>query len=321
MMSRNILQVVGALLLGLSGWAAAQHYPDRPIRIVVPQAAGGSMDTNARAMSEYIVREIGQNIVIENRGGANGILAGEMVARASHNGYTVLYTSNSIINNQLVHAKPPFDVLKDFAPLTNVGKLPGYLILVNAQVPVQSFKELLDLGKNAATPFRYGSGGMGNSQHLLGQLINSKTGTKFLHVPYKGLPIAALLSNEIQLVFAAPTTVMAHIKTGRIKALAVTSAKRWNGLPDVPATSEVIPDFVYEAAWHGMFAPAGTNRAILMKLQGEVAKAIRIPKLREHFENGGYSVVGDTPEEFRRFLETDLKNVREHMRIAEFKPE
>lgn len=320
-MNRVLNTAIGILLCISAGVAAGQQYPERPIRIVVPQAAGGSMDTNARAMAEYIVRELGQNIVIENRGGANGILAGEMVARASPNGYTVLYTSNSIINNQLVHAKPPFDVLKDFAPITNVGKLPGYLVLVNAQVPVQSFKELLDLGKNAASPVRYGSGGMGNSQHLLGQLINSKTGTKFLHVPYKGLPIAALLSNEIQLVFAAPTTVMAHIKSGRLKALAVTSAKRWNGLPEVPATSEVIPEFIYEAAWHGMFAPAGTPRPVMMRLQGEVAKAIRIPKLREHFENGGYAVLGDTPEEFRRFLETDLKNVREHMRIAGFKPE
>jgi tripartite-type tricarboxylate transporter receptor subunit TctC len=199
--------------------------------------------------------------------------------------------------------------------------MPGYLVLVNAQVPAQTFKELIELSKNSREPLRYGSGGIGNSQHLLGELINARTGTKFVHIPYKGLPITPLLANEIQVAFAAPTTVMPHIKAGRLRALAVTSPKRWSGLPDVPATSEVIPGFVYEAAWHGIFAPARTSRAIIMRMQSEVAKAIRVPKLRELLEAGGYVPLADTPEEFRRFLEGELKASREYMRIANVKPE
>lgn len=300
---------------------AAQGYPDRPIRMVVPQTAGGSMDTNARALSDIVSRELGQNIVIDNRGGANGIIAGETVAHAVPDGYTFLYSSNSIINNQLVKAKPPFDILRDFDPVTDVAKMPGYLILVNTQVPAQTFKELIELSKNAREPIRYGTGGIGNSQHLLGELINARTGTKFVHIPYKGLPITPLLANEIQLAFAAPTTVLQHIKAGRLRALAVTSTKRWGGLPDVPTTSEVIPGFIYEAAWHGIFAPARTPRAIVLRMRAEVAKAIRIPKMRELLETGGYVPLGDTPEEFRRFLEGELKASREYMRIAGVKPE
>jgi tripartite-type tricarboxylate transporter receptor subunit TctC len=279
------------------------------------------MDTNGRALADILSRELGQNIVIDNRGGANGIIAGETVAHALPDGYTFLYTSNSIINNQLVKAKPPFDVLRDFEPVTDVAKMPGYLVLVNAQVPVQTFKELIELSKTAREPLRYGSGGIGNSQHLLGELINARTGTKFVHIPYKGLPITPLLANEIQVAFAAPTTVMQHIKAGRLRALAVTSPKRWSGLPDVPTTAEIIPGFVYEAAWHGIFAPAKTPRAIVLRMQSEVAKAIRVPKLRELLEAGGYVPLADTPEEFRRFLEGELKASREYMRIANVKPE
>lgn len=300
---------------------AAQSYPDRPIRMVVPQTAGGSMDTNGRALADILSREFGQNIVIDNRGGANGIIAGEMVAHAPADGYTLLYTSNSIINNQLVKAKAPFDVLRDFEPVTNVGKLPGYLVLVNSTVPVQTFKELIELSKSSREPLRYGSGGIGNAQHLLGELFNARVGTKFVHIPYKGLPITPLLANEIQIAFAAPTTVLQHIKAGRLRALAVTSPKRWSGLPDVPTTGEVIAGFVYEAAWHGIFAPAKTPRAILMRWQTEVAKAIRVPKMRELLEGGGYVPVGDMPEEFRHFLEGELKQGREYMRIAGVKPE
>ncbi len=320
-MTIRILVSLGLIAYALTTNAAEQKYPDRPIRMVVPQAAGGSMDTNGRALADILSRELGQNVVIDNRGGANGIIAGEMVAHAAPDGYTLLYTSNSIINNQLVKAKAPFDVLRDYEPVTNVGKLPGYLVLVNSTVPAQTFKELIELSKTAREPLRYGSGGIGNAQHLLGELFNARAGTKFVHIPYKGLPITPLLANEIQVAFAAPTTVLQHIKAGRLRALAITSPKRWSGLPEVPTTSEIIPGFVYEAAWHGIFAPAKTPRSIILRWQAEVAKAIQVPKMRELLENGGYVPVGDMPEEFRKFLEGELKQGREYMRIAKVQPE
>jgi len=310
-----VMTLVASVVAGPS-WS--QAYPARPIRMVVPQPAGGSMDSNARALCEHLARELGQNFVVDNRGGANGIIAGELVAKAAPDGYTVLYTSNSFINNQLVQAKPPFDILRDFAPITNVANLPGYLILVNAQVPAHSMKELIDLSKNTRDVMRFGSGGIGNSQHLLGELINTRAGTQLMHVPYKGFApmITALLGNEVQVAFGAPTTVIQHIKSGRLRVLAITSAKRWPGMPEVPTTGETLPGFVYEAAWHGMFAPAATPKTIIARLQAEVAKAIRIPRMREHLENGGYVPLANTPDEFRRFLEAELKNVREYMRIA-----
>lgn len=188
-------------------------------------------------------------------------------------------------------------------------------------MPAQTLKELLELAKNARDPVRYGSGGIGNSQHLLGELLNARTGSKFMHIPYKGLPIVPLLANEIQLVFASPITVMQHIKGGRLRAIAVTAAKRWHALPEVPTAGETIPGFVYEPGWHGIFSPARPPRAIVTRWQNEVIKALKVPKLREYFENGGNEPVGSTAEEFRRFLEVDLKSVAENLRLAGVKPE
>src|SRR6476660_5201282 len=186
----------------------------------------------------------------------------------------MLYTSNSFANNQLVYRKLPFDVMRDFAPITDVAKLPGYLILVNTQVPVRTLKELIELSKTASPPLRYGSGGIGNSQHLLGEIFNNRSG-----------------------------------------------AKRWAVMPEVPTVSETVPGFVFEAAWHGMFAPAGTPAAIVARIQSEVAKAAQVPRLREFYEAGGYVMVADTPAEFRAFLKRYFSDTTEHMRIAKVQPE
>ena len=323
-MRRSVALVFALLASFIACFAWGQNYPTRPIRMIVPQPAGGTMDTNARALSEFLERALGQNIVIDNRAGANGIIAGETVAKSAPDGHTLLYTSNSFINNQIMYKKLPFDVMRDFAPITNVGNLPGYLVLVNAQLPAQSMKELIELSKSVRDPVRFGSGGIGNSQHLLGELINARSGARLMHVPYKGFApmITALLGNEVQVAFGAPTTVIQHIKSGRVRVLAITSVKRWSGMPEVPTVAEAgIPGFAFEAAWHGMFAPAATPKAIVARLQQEVAKAIAIPKMRQLLEAGGYVPVGDTPAEFRKFLEADLKKIAEIARIANVQPE
>jgi tripartite-type tricarboxylate transporter receptor subunit TctC len=301
---------------------AADKYPSRPIRIIVPQPAGGTMDTNGRALAEHLSRAWGQSIVIDNRAGANGIIAAETVAKAAPDGYTLMYTSNSLINNELVQKKPTYHVLTDLAPITNVASLPGYLVLVNPQVPAKSMKELIEVAKSA-TPVRFGSGGIGNSQHLLGELINARAGTKMIHVPYRGFApmITAMLGNEVQVAFGAPTTVIQHIKSARARVLAITGAKRWSGMPDVPTVGETIPGFAFEAAWHGMFAPGKTPPALVMRIRDDVVNAIKIPKMREFLEAGGYVPVGDTPAEYRKFLEADLKRIAEYMRIAKVEPE
>ncbi len=320
--SRALLLLLGAAIIPPAAWA--QQYPTRPIRMLIPQPAGGTMDTVARAVSDPVSRALGQNIIIDNRSGANGIIAGETLAKAVPDGHTLLYTSASLANNQLVHKKLPFDVTRDFAPVTLVASLPGYLILVHPQLAAQSVRELIELSKNTQKPVFYGSSGVGNSQHLLGELINARTGAKLSHVPYKGfaLIINAVMGNELQVAFGSPVTVVAHIKAGRLRALAYTGAKRYVGTPDVPTVAESgIPGFVYQASWHAMFAPAATPPAIITRIRDEVSKAVHAPKMRERLEAGGHVAIAGTPAELRDFLKTYLKDTAEQMRIAGVKPE
>jgi tripartite-type tricarboxylate transporter receptor subunit TctC len=300
------------MLVLCAGAVHAQNYPVRPIRMVVPQPAGGTMDTVMRALGEQLSRQMGQQFVIDNRGGANGLIAGELVAKSAPDGYTMIYTSNSLANNQLVMEKPPFDMLRDYAPVTLVVRSGGYNVVIHPQVPAQTFKELLELSRSGRAQIHYGSGGVGNSQHLLGELINKRAGAKFVHVPYKGLApvITAVISNEIQLAFASALTVVQHIKGGRLRALATSGAKRWQGLPDVPTLSEAgMPGFVYDPAWHAMFAPAATPRVIVERMHAEVVKALTSPRMRETMELGGHTPIGSTPSEFRQFLEGYLKEM------------
>jgi tripartite-type tricarboxylate transporter receptor subunit TctC len=310
---RNYLKyAMGALLLLHAHVPQAQTYPARPIRMIVPQAAGGTMDTVMRALGDQLSRQMGQSFVIDNRGGANGIIGGEIVAKAPPDGYTLLYTSNSLANNQLVYEKPPFDVLRDFTPLSLVVRMQGYYVVVHPHVPAHTFKELIEVSRSGRAQIHYGSGGVGNAQHLLGELINKRAGTKFVHVPYKGLApvITAVLGAEIQMSFASPLTVMPHIKSGRLRALATSGSKRWQVLSEVPTLSEAgMPGFVYDPSWHGMFAPAGLPAALSSRLHKEIVQALTAPKMRETMELGGHIPMASAPAEFRRHLEGYLKEM------------
>lgn len=321
-MQRPTIALALAVLAGIAASPSwSQPYPVRPIRMLIPQPAGGTMDTVARMVSNQLAPVLGQNIVIDNRSGANGIIAGETLARAVPDGYTLLYTSASLANNQLVHRKLPFDALRDFAPITQVTSLPGYLIVTNPQMPARTIKELIELSKTARV--LYGSSGVGNSQHLLGELLNSRAGAKLAHVPYKGfaLIVNAVLGNEIQILFGAPTTVVSHIKAGRMRAIAYTGAHRWSGMPDLPTVAETLPGFIYEASWHGLFAPAATPPAVILKLQTETAKVLQAPRMREQLESGGHVAIGSSPADFGKFLKTYFKDTAEQLRIAGVKPE
>jgi tripartite-type tricarboxylate transporter receptor subunit TctC len=303
---------------------SGQPWPVRPIRLLIPQPAGGTMDTVARAVADPVSRALGQNIIIDNRSGANGIIAGETLARAVPDGYTLLYTSASLANNQLVYKKLSFDVTRDFAPVTLVASLPGYLVLVHPQLPAPTMRELIELSKSTQKPVFYGSSGVGNSQHLLGELINARTGAKLSHVPYKGfaLIINAVLGNEIQVAFGSPVTVIQHIKAGRLRAIAYTGARRYSGTPEVPTVAEsAIPGFVYEASWHAIFAPSGTPAAIVGRIRDEVSKVVHSPRMRDQLEAGGHAPVAGTPAELRDYLKAYLKDTAEQMRIAGVKPE
>jgi len=310
------------LLIGLAFGAAAQSYPAKPVRMLLPQPPGGTMETVARGLAQQVSRDWGQPIVIDNRSGANGIIAGELTARAVPDGYTLLYTSASLANNQLVLRKPPFDALKDLAPVTQVTSLPGYLVLVNPELPARNVTELIELSKR--TRVHFGSSGYGNSQHLLGELINARSGARLIHVPYKGfaLIITAVIGNEIQVAFGAPLTVVPQIKAGRLRAIGYTGTQRWSGAPDVPTLAEsAIPGLVYEASWHGIFAPAGTAPAILTRVRKAFADVVLAPKTRESLAAGGHVPIASTPDEFRSYLRQYFRDTAEQMRMANVMPE
>jgi tripartite-type tricarboxylate transporter receptor subunit TctC len=302
--------------------SAAQAYPERPIRMLIPQPPGGTMDTIARQLIDVMVPALGQNVVIDNRSGANGVIAAGMLAGATPDGYTLLYTSASLANNELARTNLPVQILRDFAPITRATSLPGYLILVNPKLKVKTVKDLIELSKDERNPVHFGSSGIGNSQHLLGELLNARTGAKLQHVPYRGfaLIVNAVIGNEIQVAFGSPTTVVPHIKAGRIKALAYTGKNRFARLPSLPTVAESgLPGFVYAASWHGVFAPAKTPRNVIMHMQGAIAKAVHSARIGKVLQLGGHMAVGSTPEVFRKFLEGYLKDTAELFRIAGIK--
>lgn len=322
MLRRTLGIAVLVSIAGIAAAAAADAYPNKPVRMLLPQPPGGTMETVGRSLAQQVAQAWGQPIVIDNRSGANGIIAGELTARAVPDGYTLLYTSASLANNQLIVRKPTFDALKDLAPVTQVTSLPGYLVLVNPELAAKNVKELIELSRKARVHF--GSSGHGNSQHLLGELVNARSGAKLVHVPYKGfaLIITAVIANEVQVAFGAPLTVVPHIKAGRLRAIAYTGAQRWTGAPDVPTVSESgIPGLVYEASWHGIFAPSGTPPAIISRVQSEFTKVVRAPKTQQSLDAGGHVPIGSTPAEFRTYLHHYFKETAEQMRIAGVKPE
>lgn len=312
-----------ALLAGSAAWAQ-KNYPTRPVRMVIPFPPGGNVDVFARVLYRQVESELGQPIVIDNRGGANGVLAADLVANATPDGYTMINTSFSFAVNPAVRKKLPYDVVKDFAPVTDVALGTGYLMVSNPRFPPKTVKELIALAKQQPGKVRYSSAGVANGQHLTGELFASKAGIDLLHVPYKGggPAVTAVVGGEVDLHFPAPAVGIPHVKAGRLRGLGFTGAKRLASLPDVPTVAEAaLPGFVADAGWHGVFAPAKTPAAIVKKMQTAIRNALQVPHVRDHFVNNGYEPQGHDPAEWGKLFRADLKRYQEIARIAKIEPQ
>ena len=287
--------------------AAAQAYPDKPIRVIVPVPAGGTPDVVARMVAPGLSTLLGQQLVIDNRGGAGGLIGAELAARAVPDGYTVFFSSpGSLTILPHLQKQVAYDTLKDFAPISLVSIGP-FLLITHPSVPARTVKELIALARAEPGKLNYASAGNGAANHLAMELFKSMAGVNITHVPYKGAPQAVtdLIGGSVNLMFNSIPPVLQHIKTGRLRLLGVASAKRSPQLPDVPTISEAgVPG--YEAiTWFGLLAPAKTPKAIIGRLNDVMVKVVHAPDLKLQLEIQGYDPVGSSPEEFAAFIRAE----------------
>jgi tripartite-type tricarboxylate transporter receptor subunit TctC len=305
-----------AFLLGaaLAGTALAQGYPHRPVRVVVPFAAGGAVDTMARALGQKLNDAWSLPVVVDNRPGAGGNIGADAVAKSPADGYTLLITTHGFAISKSLYRKLPFDAVRDFVPVTQL--ISSYVILVsNPGVPANSVRELIALAKSRPGTVNYGSTGIGAPPHLLGELFKIAAGIDMVHVPYKGdAPLTqALLAGEVQVAFEPLSGVLSHIQSGRLRALGITSAARSAALPDVPTIIEAGVPFE-STGWLGIFSPAKTPPEIVQEQQREMAKAIF--GIRERLPAWGYEPVGSTSEQFAAKFRADLATYAKVIREA-----
>lgn len=281
---------------------AQESYPTKPITMIVPAAPGGAADIIARAISTGMAERLGQSVLIDNRGGASGVIGTEFAARAAPDGYTILMSPPPGAVIVPHYRKVPYDTLKDFAPVTLIVTSPQ-IVVVNPSVPVDNIKELLALARKDPKALSYGSAGYGAPSSLAGTIFNKLTGAKIAEVPYKGAgpAMAELLGNHIQMMFAPMTVALPYIKDGRIKALAVTAARRLKAVPDVPTLIESGVD-VDVASFYGVLAPAGTPQPIVDKLRTTIVEVLKEPKVQAFFEGSGAEIGGNTPQEFKTYI-------------------
>jgi tripartite-type tricarboxylate transporter receptor subunit TctC len=286
---------------------SGQAYPSRPIRYIVAQAPGGSSDTLARIVTQRVAGGLGQQIVIDNRPGATGIIGAEVVARANPDGYTLLQVATSHATNPAMQAKLPYDTLRDFSAISLLTQQPN-VWLVYPSVPVKNIKELIAYAKSKPGQLNYASSGTGGSQHLAGELLKSMAGIDIVHVPYKGSPPALVdvIAGRVPLMSSTMPPALPHIRSGKVRAIAVTSAKRSPALPDVPTVAESgLPG--YEAiAWQGLVAPAGTPKAVIARLNAEFVKAVKQPDIVAKLNEQGFETVASTPEWFTQYTKTEI---------------
>ena len=298
--------LIFVLLFLIAGISEAQTYPSRPIRLILPFAAGGLVDVPGRILAQKLSADLGQPLVVENRPGAGSTIGADVVAKSKPDGYTLMITSTTHVISANLYKPLPYDALRDFAPVMKLAEGP-YVLVVHPALPAKSVQELIALAKSRPGRIDYGSSGNGSSQHLVTALFSSMTGAQLNHVPYKGSDRATqdLIGGQVAVGFLGTPGALPHLKSGRLRALAVSTAKRAAELPEVPTMQEAgVPG--YEATiWLGLFAPAGTPREVLARLQAEVSKVLAAPDARASVAATGLEISLGSADEFAAFVRAE----------------
>jgi tripartite-type tricarboxylate transporter receptor subunit TctC len=300
----------------------AQTYPARPIRAIVPYAAGGGVDAVARLIAPRLGERLGQQVVIDNRPGATGNIGAELASRAAPDGYTVLIAGASIAINVSLYRKLAYDLVKDFAAVTSIAVSPN-IVLVHPSLPARSIAELIALARARPGQLNYASGGSGSTLHLTAELFKSMTGVAITHVPYKGTgpALIAVISGETEVVMPPLAGTLAYVESGRLRALAVTSASRVKMLPQLPTVAEAgVPGFE-SGQWYGVFVPAATSPDIVIRLQTDIARVVRLPDVVEQITQQGSIATGETPEQFAAHVRQEIAKWAKVVKVSGAHPE
>ena len=305
-----------ALLSAIPMTALGQAWPARQVRIVLPFPPGGGTDIQGRLLAKKFSESLGQSFVADNRGGAGGLIGSEIVAKAPPDGHTILFTSASLAVNSVLNKKITFDPVKDLAPVSWLSSAPLVLI-VHPSVPAKNVKELIALSKREKGRLNAASNGSGTTSHLAIEMLKLYGGAEVTHVPYKGggLSAAALLSGEVEFRFSTTVASLQHIRAGRVRALAVSTAKRSSVLPELPTLTSIYPGIEADN-WYGMFVPAGTAKEIVSRLNAELIKALNSPDMRDAITRDGAEPVGSTPEELAAFFRREVEKYGKVIKAA-----
>jgi len=316
-MRKRIVLVLG-LLAALPAWA--QDWPAKPVRFIVPYPPGGGTDVIARIVQNRLSEALGQAIVIENRGGAGGAVGTEAAARSAPDGYTFLFTLSSHTINPLLY-KLNFDVERDFTPVSLIVSVPQ-LIATQPDAPIKSMQDVVAMAKAHPGSLNFASVGNGTPAHIAGELLKLRTGIDIVHIPYKGggPAIADTLGGQVSMAIVSMPAAMAHVRAGKLRALAVTTLRRNPGAPEIPTVAEAlnIPDYEVDS-WYAMFAPAKTPPEIVARMQKEIARAVQLPDVKPKLLEQGADPVGSTPEELDRVVKSELRRWAEVIRDAKIK--
>lgn len=304
---RFVLVLAGYAFLIASGEAGSQGYPNRSIRLIVPNAAGGPADRVARLIAQRLAERIGQQVVVDNRPGAGGVIGTEFVAKAPPDGYTLMWISVNHAINPSVYLKLPYDALKDFAPITHATSGP-LLLAVHPSVPANDLKSLLNLARAKPGELTSASAGSGSIAHLTLELLNYMGGTKIVHIPYKGAgqALTDLLGGHVSMYFGNVLGLLPHVRSGKLKGLVVSTQSRSTAAPNIPTAAEAgVPG--YEASsWFGVMAPAGTPKEIISRVNAEFVGQLRTPDMHEKLAANGTEIVASTPEQFSSYIASEI---------------